>query len=148
VRVARSSLLAVARAASGSPPDPAFPVLPAGSRLTHRDEFASVLRRGRRSGRSRLVVHLQCPAERSSGVRPARAGLVVSKAVGGSVVRHRVSRKLRHLLAPRLGTLPDGALVVVRALPPAATATSAELAEDLDAGLHGALRKVRGADRG
>jgi putative membrane protein insertion efficiency factor len=34
-----------------------------------------------------------------------RAGLVVSRAVGGSVVRHRVARRLRHLLASRLATL-------------------------------------------
>jgi len=73
---------------------------------------------------------------------------VVSKAVGGAVVRHRVSRRLRHLLAPRLGALPAGAMLVVRALPPAATATSAELAGDLDGALHGVLRKSGGARRG
>ncbi|OZM82425.1 ribonuclease P protein component [Pseudonocardia sp. MH-G8] len=128
-------------------------MLPAGSRLTHRDEFASVLRRGRRSGRSRLVVHLKCDVGPIDGAptnemsRP-RAGLVVSKAVGGSVVRHRVSRRLRHLLAPRLGTLPAGSLLVIRALPPSASASSAELAEDLDSGLKTALRKVSGARRG
>jgi ribonuclease P protein component len=77
-----------------------------------------------------------------------RAGLVVSKAVGGSVVRHRVSRRLRHLLAPRLSTLPAGSLLVVRALPPSASASSAELAEDLDSGLNSALRKASGARRG
>ncbi|TWF77506.1 ribonuclease P protein component [Pseudonocardia hierapolitana] len=76
----------------------------------------------------------------SDGGAP-RAGLVVSKAVGGSVVRHRVSRRLRHLLAPRLGELPAGAMLVVRALPPAADATSAELGDDLDAGIRGVLRK-------
>ncbi|GAA0930994.1 ribonuclease P protein component [Pseudonocardia zijingensis] len=118
-------------------------MLPAGSRLTHRDEFAAVLRRGRRSGRSRIVVHMHCPAEPG----PTRAGLIVSKAVGGSVVRHRVSRRLRHLLAPRLGALPPGSMVVVRALPPAAGATSAELGEDLDAGLHGVLRKCAAGTR-
>jgi ribonuclease P protein component len=92
------------------------------------------------------VVHLHCPT--SDGA--PRAGLVVSKAVGGSVVRHRVSRRLRHLLAPRLGALPAGAMVVVRALPPAADATSAELGDDLDAGLRGVLRKLvpGGAPRG
>lgn len=70
------------------------------------------------------------------------AGFVVNKAVGGSVVRHRVARRLRHLVAPRLAELPSGARVVVRALPPAATASSAELAEDLDSGLRSALRKL------
>jgi ribonuclease P protein component len=118
-------------------------VLPAGSRLTHRDEFASVLRRGRRSGRSRLVVHVH----RDPADNGPRAGFVVSKAVGGSVVRHRVSRRLRHLVAPRLATLPPETRLVVRALPPAADATSAELAEDLDSGLRSALRKLNGDAR-
>jgi ribonuclease P protein component len=119
-------------------------VLPAGSRLTRRDEFAAVLRRGRRSGRPRVVVHLHCPEAGGA----TRAGLVVSKAVGGSVVRHRVSRRLRHLLASRMGTLPPGTMLVVRALPPSAGATSAELGEDLDAGIRGALRKSGGTGRG
>ncbi len=65
-------------------------------------------------------------------------GFVVSKAVGNSVVRHRVTRRLRHLVAQRMGTMPAGSALVVRALPLAAPATSAELAADLDS----ALRKV------
>jgi len=113
-------------------------LLPVGSRLTHRDEFAFVIRRGRRSGWSRLVVHLHC----TSGSDGPRAGFVVSRSVGGAVVRHRVSRRLRHLVRSRLRELPADALLVVRALPPAAAATSSELAEDLDAGLRGALRKL------
>jgi ribonuclease P protein component len=112
-------------------------VLPVASRLTHRDEFASVVRRGRRGGRSRLVVHLHS----APGAVTPRAGFVVSKAVGGSVVRHRVVRRLRHLVGARIATLPPDALLVVRALPPSASSTSAELGEDLDAGLRAALRK-------
>jgi ribonuclease P protein component len=119
-------------------------VLPAGSRLTRRDEFATVVRRGRRSGRSRLVVHLH----RTAGGDGPRAGFVVSKAVGGSVVRNRVARRLRHLVAPRLVDLPSDARLVVRALPPAADATPTELAADLDAGIRGALRKLTGARGG
>jgi ribonuclease P protein component len=119
-------------------------VLPAGSRLRSRDEFASVIRRGRRGGRARLVVHVD-RTDDAAGPAGPRAGFVVSKAVGGSVVRHRVTRRLRHLVRPRLAELPDGTRVVVRALPPSATASSAELAEDLDSGLRSALRKL---DRG
>ncbi|MGE3286421.1 MAG: ribonuclease P protein component [Pseudonocardia sp.] len=112
-------------------------MLPAGSRLTRREEFASVIRRGRRGGRDRLVVHLD-----TGGTPPPRAGFVVSRAVGGSVVRHRVARRLRHLVAARLDGLPPSTRIVVRALPPAAAASSAELAADLDAALRGALRKA------
>ena len=64
----------------------------------------------------------------------------MSKAVGNSVVRHAVTRRLRHLVAPRLGALPAGSRLVVRALPASATASSAALGEDLDAALRRALR--------
>jgi ribonuclease P protein component len=119
-------------------------VLPAGSRLTRRDEFASAIRRGRRGGRSRLVVHLQIVPDAVGGAAP-RAGFVVSRAVGNAVVRHRVTRRLRHLVAGRLGELPPGSRLVVRALPPSARATSPELAADLDAGLRTAQRGVGSA---
>jgi ribonuclease P protein component len=56
-------------------------------------------------------------------------------------VRHRVARRLRHLVGARLAGLPADSLLVVRALPPAASSTSAELGDDLDAGLRTALRK-------
>ena len=65
----------------------------------------------------------------------------MSKAVGGSVVRHAVARRLRHLVRPRLVSLPAGSRLVVRALPDSATASSDQLAVDLDAALERALRK-------
>jgi ribonuclease P protein component len=96
------------------------------------------MRRGARAGRRHLVVHALLPDPAVPGGDDSKAGFVVSKAVGNSVVRHRVARKLRHLVSERLGTLPPGSSLVVRALPPAATATSAELGSDLDA----ALRRI------
>jgi len=72
---------------------------------------------------------------------------VVSKAVGGSVVRHRVVRRLREIVRPRLAGLPPDLAMVVRALPPAATASSAELAVVLDGALSAALRKLPGGVR-
>jgi ribonuclease P protein component len=71
----------------------------------------------------------------------------VNKAVGGAVIRHRVARRLRHLVLPRLADLPADLGLVVRALPLSATATSAELGADLDAGLRSALRKLAGAGK-
>lgn len=68
-----------------------------------------------------------------SGGAPARAGLVVNKAVGGAVVRNRVARRLRAQVGTRLDRLPPGGLLVVRALPPAAAAGSSQLGSDLDA---------------
>lgn len=59
----------------------------------------------------------------------------MGKAVGGSVVRHRVLRRLRHLLRHRLDQLVPGTQLVLRALPPSAAASSAELGVELDAAL-------------
>lgn len=141
------SLPVGARAALSCPPDPLREaVLPAAARLTSSQEFGTVVRRGRRAGRPRLVVHaLMAPTADPTEVngtvptrnrqQPTRVGFVVSKAVGNSVVRHRVSRRLRHLMRERLGTLPAGCTLVVRALPAAAAASSADLGVDLDAAL-------------
>jgi ribonuclease P protein component len=68
-----------------------------------------------------------------------RVGFVVSKAVGNSVVRHRVARRLRHVVRDRLGTVRPGCTLVVRALPSAASAASAELGGDIDS----AFRRLR-----
>ena len=67
---------------------------------------------------------------------------MVSKAVGSAVVRTRVKRRLRHQVAPQLAALPVGTTVVLRALPPAADSTSAELAEELRTGLTRCLRRT------
>jgi ribonuclease P protein component len=77
------------------------------------------------------VVHRQRALRASKPV----VGLVVGKSVGGSVARHQVSRRLRAQLAVRLNGLPAGSGLVVRALPGAAEASSAELGADLDAAL-------------
>jgi ribonuclease P protein component len=90
-----------------------------------------VIRRGGRVRRGHLVLHLL--AEPCSGA--PRAGLVVGRSVGGSVVRHRVSRRLRAQLGQRLHRLPDGSATVVRALPGIADDSSAQLGADLDAAL-------------
>lgn len=71
---------------------------------------------------------------------PARAGFVVSKAVGPAVVRNLVKRRLRHLVRDRVSLLPPGSLIVVRALPPAGAADYADLERDLDAALRRLLR--------
>ena len=84
---------------------------------------------------------LAAEAGRSEQVcSPALVGLVVSRAVGPAVTRTRVKRRLRHLTAQRLERLSPGSLLVLRANPPAATATSAELGADLDRALDRALR--------
>jgi ribonuclease P protein component len=119
-------------------------VLPTENRLRRRQDFGAAVRRGRRAGRPLLVVHLRDditdPHVPGGSTPPARAGFVVSKAVGGAVQRNLVKRRLRHLVRERLALLPPGSLVVVRALPGAGGAAHAELAHDLDA----ALRRLLG----
>jgi ribonuclease P protein component len=110
-------------------------VLPAPARLRRREDFTLAVRRGRRAGRDSLVAHYLAPDQVSDAVAVARAGFVVGRAVGNSVVRHRTVRQLRHLVADRLDRLPAGSILVVRALPPAADADSAALGRDLDAAL-------------
>jgi ribonuclease P protein component len=83
-----------------------------------------------------VVVHLLLTDEDA----PARCGLVVSKAVGSAAARNTVKRRLRHLMREKMPLLPEGSLLVVRALPAAAGADSVVLDADLD----GALRRLLG----
>jgi ribonuclease P protein component len=129
-------------------------VLASTHRLRRRVDFAATIRGGRRAARGALVVHYglataappvtddaepamtpePAPAQ-AEALPPPRAGFVVSKAVGGAVVRNRVKRRLRHLMRARIGALPAGAMLVVRALPTAAGRTYTELGADLDGAL-------------
>lgn len=78
------------------------------------------------------MLHLQAAAgPESGGATGGRVGFVVSRAVGGSVVRSRVQRRLRHQVAAYVDQLPAGSRLVVRALPAAAEASSADLGTDL-----------------
>jgi ribonuclease P protein component len=99
-------------------------------RLTTSAGFSSAVRSGRRAGTRTLVLHLAAPPATPDG--PPRVGFVVSKAVGNAVVRNRVKRRLRHLVAERLDALPTASVLVVRALPASATASYAGLGADLD----------------
>jgi ribonuclease P protein component len=81
-----------------------------------------------------LVVHLLLSDEPAQA-SVARAGFVVSKAVGNAVVRNKVRRRLRHLVRPLLADLPASASLVVRALPSAASASFTDLAADLESAL-------------
>ena len=102
-------------------------------------DFTAAVRQGRRVRRGCVVVHHLCAApadaEQAAPVGPALVGFVVSRAVGGSVVRHRVARRLRGVLSSHLSALPPGSATVVRALPDAADASSALLDSDVSAAL-------------
>lgn len=113
-------------------------MLAAAQRIRHRGDFAATVRGGRRASSGSLVVHLASlahPVSPDAAVQTPRAGFVVPKAVGGAVVRNTVRRRLRQLVRERLVSLPEGTMLVVRALPGAAAAAYPQLASDLDTAL-------------
>ena len=118
-------------------------MLPPERRVRSSAEFTQIVRRGVRAGRPLVAVHLLLAVGQNGSLPPSSAaGLVVGKSVGCAVVRHRTSRRLRHLLLAPLDSLPAGTRVVVRAQPGAGVATSADLRLDLTAALAAALAKA------
>lgn len=124
-------------------------MLPRDRRVRTPEEFRHIRRAGSRAGRATVVVSVASDVDRarpaaSSESRRPRAGFVVSKAVGNSVVRHRVTRRLRALLREELDSaaLRDRPLLVqVKALPPAVDADHATLRGDVHSALASAVRR-------
>lgn len=111
-------------------------MLPRTARLHEAADFRRVTRSGIRVGRPTLVLHA------AVGTAPgSRVGFVVSKAVGGAVVRNRVKRRLRHLAAGELTAAELPRDVVVRALPAAAT-QPVRVSTDLTSAWHQAMRRL------
>jgi ribonuclease P protein component len=104
--------------------------------MTRSAEFSVTVGRGVRAAQPDLVVHLARDGEDLTG---PRIGLVVSKAVGNAVVRHRVSRRLRHVAYSLLDELGPDYRMVIRALPGASSAASGRLEQQLIQ----ALRRAR-----
>lgn len=133
-------------------------MLSAANRMRRSEDFRLTVRKGRRSGRSGVVVHwweadVSSPTFSADGAEvvlpdaDVQVGFVVGRSVGSAVVRNTVQRRLRHLMRARLADLPAGCKVVVRATPSAADASSATLAHELDAALHRVRRGSAPRDR-
>ena len=82
------------------------------ARLTESGDFARATKSGLRYSTTNFVGYLYPTGQKE----PARAGLIISKSVGGSVTRHRIARQIRHVLRETYSQLPEGSLFVVRAL--------------------------------
>ena len=82
------------------------------ARLTESADFARATKSGLRFSTQNFVGYLY-PTNLD---QPARAGLIISKNVGGSVTRHSVARKIRHTLRDLYPQIPTGGLLVIRAL--------------------------------
>jgi ribonuclease P protein component len=110
--------------------------------MRRRAEFKAVRRGGSRARKPLLSGQLLM---RPGSDAPARVGFVVSRAVGSSVVRNKVRRRLRHQVRGYLASLPGGSLLVLRAHPRAATARQADIAAELDLVIGALLRRQGGA---
>lgn len=95
------------------------------------------MRQGSRSGRATVVAYVK-----QTGNAHSMAGFAVSKAVGGAVIRNRVKRRLRAIMADLLPTLPAGTSVVIRALPRSASVDFERLRRDTADAVGTALRKA------
>lgn len=102
-------------------------MLPAEHRLLPKGAITHTIRRGSRYGGARVVAHVMV----TSAAQPPRFAFAVSKSVGNSVVRHRVTRRLRAASMRVAPQVRPGTDVVVRALPPAAQSSVVEFERDL-----------------
>ncbi|GAB3692587.1 ribonuclease P protein component [Corynebacterium nasicanis] len=117
-------------------------MLPTQHKFTSPSDFSRTIKRGRRAGTRTVVVHLHEPDAPIAHQGGPRVGLIVSKAVGNAVIRHRTSRRLRHVCAALFDALPPTADLVIRALPGSGGASSRELDRDI----RKALRRLGALD--
>jgi ribonuclease P protein component len=96
--------------------------------MTRSTEFGATVKHGLRAAQPDIVVHVRRVIGDLQG---PRIGLVVAKSVGNAVQRHRVARRLRHVVLAVLGDLDPADRVVIRALPSSRHAISARLEQEL-----------------
>lgn len=89
-------------------------MLPKNARLTVSADFARATKSGTRVTTENFVGYLYISPVTNND--HPKCGLIVNKAIGGSVARHALARKVRHAVAPQLTKLPNGSLLVIRAL--------------------------------
>ena len=89
-------------------------MLPKKNRLTSTKDFQNVTKTGVRVYSDVAVIYaLANPTSQKN----SEIGLIVSKVVGNSVVRHKVSRQIRNVVKEILQTIPGNIQIVIRALP-------------------------------
>ena len=97
--------------------------------MTRSTEFGATVNQGMRAVQPDIVVHARRVDDSDQG--GPKVGLVVAKAVGNSVQRHRVSRRLRHVARSLIEELDPADRIVIRALPSSRYAISARLEQQL-----------------
>lgn len=97
------------------------------ARLHKSTQISAAMKTGKRST-SRLLVLFVAKGDSME----SKVAFAVGKIVGNSVVRHKITRRLRHILSQELPNFPAGCHIVVRALPDAANASFDQLKENLE----------------
>lgn len=105
-------------------------MLPAKYRLRRRGDVANVLSNGRKTPAGAMVIHSLPKAE-----QPSQFAFVVSKKVGNSVTRHRVTRVMRHIVVNQADKFDPAQQIVVRALSKAADIPTEQLSNDFSAAI-------------
>ena len=100
--------------------------------MTRSADFGTTVKQGVRAVQPDLVVHAHRVRDSADG---PQIGFVVTKAIGGAVDRHRVARRLRHLVRAALSDMDPTDRIVIRALPGSRTAKSQRLQQELTAAL-------------
>jgi ribonuclease P protein component len=100
--------------------------------MTRSADFGTTVKQGVRAVQPDLVVHARRDPSSSDG---PQIGLIVTKAIGGAVERHRVARQLRHVVRASLSELGPADRIVIRALPGSRGAKSVRLQEELGTAL-------------
>ncbi len=113
---------------------------------THRvrsgADFKTTVRRGRRVTSDHAVIYVVGDSTVGESLSPpTRFGFIVSKAVGGAVVRNLMRRRLRSAARELLATCDRGNTVVVRMLPGSAALSWGALSFEISA----AVAKAVGA---
>lgn len=98
--------------------------------MRRRGDVANVLSKGRKTPAGAVVIH-SIPAD----YPPSQFAFVVSKKVGNSVVRHRVTRVLRHIVADQTTSFNPPQQIVVRALSKASQIPTAVIKADFIAAI-------------
>lgn len=97
-------------------------MLPNSARIKSSSDFARVTKSGRRTTTDSLIAYLLLNQSNSGSNLnhkkddSPKLGLIISKSVGNSVVRHRIARQIRHASFNYLSLLPTGSLLVIRAM--------------------------------
>lgn len=110
------------------------------NRLRSAGDFRMCSRYGVKAGSGTLLVYYY--RRLSHAEDPPRIGIIASKKVGNAVIRNHVKRRLRHIIREHISELHDGDLVVIRALPQAASASFAQLSGAVHSCLSRAQKKV------